>query len=189
MSKIICIKKKNNDSEIELFPGYVKLEEECVDYGENEKVCWNCTYPFDSRDLKYIPLKYSKGIFYVSGSFCSNGCCLRYLYDNYTNKELWDKYELFNFYYFKSFDHSMNTKIPPNRLLLAKFGGSMRIEDYRNNSDYNEVIYPPIVVVNNRTNPDKFSNKKETGEDLKLFRKKKLKTDTILTNLKSNKFD
>ena len=171
--------KKTSSPEIEIYPGYSK--EECL-YQEKQIDCWNCTYPFNIRDLKHIPLKYISGYFYTTGYFCTNGCCLRYIYDNYQNKELWDKYELFNFYYRKLYNQNLNIVIPPNKLLLKKFGGTLEIEDYRSNDNFNEVIIPPVIMVSSKLFSEKTENIKENKQNLKLFRKK-TKKNTILNNM------
>ena len=177
-NSIICVKKTTN-KELEIYPGYSKEE---YPYEEKNTNCWNCTYSFDSRDLKHIPLKYISGTFYITGYFCSNGCCLRYIYDNYQNKELWDKYELFNFYYQKIYSKNLNIVIPPNKLLLKKFGGTLEIEEYRSNDNFNEVIIPPVIMVSSKLFSEKTKNIKENKQNLKLFRKK-TKTNTILNNM------
>ena len=46
-----------------------------------------------------MPLKYSDGIFYIYGNFCSYECCGRYILDNYNDKNMWDIYSLLNLYY------------------------------------------------------------------------------------------
>jgi hypothetical protein len=177
-NSIIRVKKTSN-LEIEVFPGYSK--EECL-YNEINVDCWNCTHSFNIRDLKHIPLKYISGSFYITGYFCTNGCCLRYIYDNYQNKELWDKYELFNFYYQKLYNLNLNIVIPPNKLLLKKFGGTLEIEDYRSNDSFNEVIIPPVIMVSSKLFSEKTESIKENKQNLKLFRKN-TKKNTILNNM------
>ena len=171
--------KKSCFTELEIYPGY--SEQECT-YEEKNVDCWNCTHSFNMRDLKHIPLKYISGTFYITGYFCTNGCCLRYIYDNYQNKELWDKYELFNFYYQKLYNQNLNIVIPPNKLLLKKFGGTLEIEDYRSNDNFNEVIIPPVIMVSSKLFSEKTENIKENKQNLKLFRKK-TKKNTILNNM------
>tara|TARA_Y100000590_G_scaffold61267_1_gene65437 strand:+ start:5 stop:559 length:555 start_codon:yes stop_codon:yes gene_type:complete len=175
---IICI-KHNLSEENELYPGLIQ---ENVEYTEKNVNCWNCTYPFNMRDLKHIPLKYHLGKFYVTGYFCSNGCCLRYIYDTFKNKELWDKYELFLFYYQKLYNKSLDITIPPNKLLLEKFGGNINIESYRCGNNYSEVNIPPIVTIYPKLLSEKIDNKEDNKNNLKLFRKK-TKKSTILNNM------
>lgn len=170
---IVCI-KNSNDSINEILPGYVKLES---NYQKDEIFCWNCSSKCEN--IKYLPLKYKNDVFYVNGCFCSDECSLRYLYDNYNSKELWEKYQLFKFYIFKTYKHHKTINIPQNRLLLKKFGGNLDIDEYINSNIIYEVNIPSIVIVNNNNK----SIKKKDIDFLKLYRKKK-NNDTIL-----NKFD
>ena len=177
-NSIICVKKQLSE-ETDLYPGFIK--EDCT-YEEKNINCWNCTYEFNMRDLKHIPLKYHLDKFYVMGYFCSNGCCLRYIYDNFKGRELWDKYELFLFYYQKLYNKNLDINLPPNKLLLEKFGGDISIESYRTGNNYSEVIIPPIVIISPKLFSEKINNYEENKHNLKLFRKKKKKS-TILNNM------
>lgn len=170
---IICI-KNNKEEDNELLPGYVKLESE---YEKNKINCWNCCH--ECRDIKYIPIKHDKNVFYVYGAFCSDGCAYRYLYDNYKNKELWEKIQLIQFYHKEIYGEFIKVNIPPDRLLLKMFGGSMDIDEYLNNEhNYKSSVSPPIVIMGNIDTNTKI---KEI-DYLKLYRKKKAK-NTILNSL------
>lgn len=170
---IICI--KNNNEEIqELLPGYIKPESE---YNTNNIVCWNCCH--DCNDVKYIPIKHNKDIFYVYGTFCSDGCSYRYLYDNYKNKDLWEKVQLMKFYHKEMYGKFVEVKASPPRLLLKMFGGNMDIEEYRDKeNNYQSTISPPIVILGNIEG----NNKTKDKDYLKLYRKKKAK-NVILNSL------
>ena len=92
---IIKLQKKNLDIESkELLPGYIK-DNTCAIEPVQLKKCWNCNYHIKNSE-KSIPLKYENNIFYIYGSFCCSSCSLRFILDNFQNKELWSKYELFN---------------------------------------------------------------------------------------------
>jgi len=172
---IICVKKKIKDEEPELFPGY--SFEETLYEGTN-CCCWNCTYLPENGNFKNIPIKFCDGIFYVTGYFCSIGCCYRYIYDNYKDKELWAKYELLSYYFKIIYGEIVDITLPPDKLLLEKFGGNLKIEEYRQNN-YNPIIHPPIVVINNI----EVLKKEKDNDYLKLYRKKKKKENTILNNM------
>lgn len=174
MNRIVCIKNTNNNQN-EILPGFVELESE---YESKSLSCWNCCH--ECKEIKYIPLKYKDNIFHVHGIFCSDECSLRYLYDNYNSRELWEKNQLFNFYIKKIYGEYKDIVIPPNRILLKKFGGKMDIEDYRKYNLSCEIINPGVIIINNKN--DKNIKKKNT-DYLKLYRKKK-QFNTIL-----NKFD
>lgn len=175
---IIHIKKNTNteDNVNEILPGYIQNEST---YEEKSVQCWNCAHPFNMRNLKHMPIKYISNIFYVTGYFCTNSCCLRYIYDNYKNKELWEKYELYNFYYQKLYGKKIEINIPPDKLFLKMFGGTMDIEDYRDNDNISEIIIPSLVMVSHCISVEK--SDKNNKHEFKLSRKKK-KENTILTN-------
>ena len=170
---IICVKNNNKKAE-ELLPGYVKLESE---YKKNNILCWNCCH--ECQDIKYLPIKHNKGIFYVYGAFCSDGCSYRYLHDNYQNKTLWEKIQLIKFYHKEIYGEFVDVIIPPNRLSLKIFGGEMDIDEYRNiENNHQSIISPPIVIVSNGG----VNTKIKEVDYLKLYRKKKAK-NTILNSL------
>ena len=171
---IVCIKKPLNNNNSEILPGYVKLEKE---YMKENISCWNCCHVCDN--IKYHPLKYKDGVFYVNGFFCSDECSLRYIYDNYKNRALWEKYQLLKFYHKHIYGEFTDINMIPDKLCLKIFGGDMDRDEYISNNSNNEMIIPPIVIVNN--NPIN-KNMKNNSEYLKLFRKKKDK-NTIIDNL------
>jgi len=175
---IICIKDTDNTDK-QILPGYVRIESE---YKSDKMLCWNCCH--ECSCIKYLPLKYNKSVFYVNGIFCSDECSFRYLYDTYKDKELWEKFQLMKFYHKKIYGNYIDIKLPPNRLVLKNFGGSMDIETYRNNIYNYELNIPPVVIVNNQDIGDR--KVKKDSEYLKLYRKKKDK-NTILNNF--DKFD
>jgi len=177
---VICVKKKKNGTEQELFPGY-SLEQ--AEYTEQNNCCWNCTHSFDSNNLVSIPVRFEQGIFYVTGYFCSPGCGYRYIYDTYKDKELWEKYELLKYYFRIIYGENIDIKVPPNKLLLEKFGGNLTIEEYKNKDKYNIIINPPIIIIANNSEQ---INQKENNDYLKLYRKKNKKENTILNNMKIN---
>lgn len=170
---IICIKNNNEELE-EILPGYIKLDSE---YNANNILCWNCCH--ECNNIKYIPIKHSKDIFYVYGTFCSDGCSYRYLYDNYRNKDLWEKLQLIKFYHNEMYGKFVEIKESPPRLLLKIFGGNMSIEDYRDKENYYQsTTFPPIVILGNI----EISCKTKDKDYLKLYRKKKTK-NIILNSL------
>jgi hypothetical protein len=171
---IICVKKPTNNTTSEILPGYIKIEKE---YEKENVCCWNCCHNCDS--IKYHPLKYKSGIFYVNGFFCSDECSLRYIYDTYKNKELWEKYYLLKFYHRSVYGEFIDINVIPNRLSLKIFGGELERDEYIGNNNNDELIIPPIIIVNN--NPIN-KNTKNNSEYLKLFRKKKNK-NTIIDSL------
>ena len=178
---IVRIKLNEEDELINILPGYSN-NNNINNYTENKKYnCWNCCHPVNK--LVSIPLKYENKKYYIYGDFCSLGCTMRYIVDNYKNKELWEKYELFNLYYRKIYGRDIKINIPPNRLSLEFFGGNLKIEEYRNEKYYNEMNNPIIIPVQNQSikkrNNQNFNNK----GDLKLYRKSSKENKTIINNM------
>jgi len=180
---IVHIKLKTEDKdETEILPGYVeeKYEIERV----HDIHCWNC-YQELKKSYKSLPIKYINNIFYIMGNFCDLSCTLRYLLDNFNGRELWSKYELFNYYTFILYGKHENIIPAPDRLSLKIFGGNLTNEEYKNNNmNYNEINIPIIIPINN-TNL-KYENTKinENKGELKLYRKNKKNNDCILNNMK-----
>lgn len=169
-----------SDNTNEILPGYIK-DTEYLYETETEYTCWNCFHSID-KEIKSIPLKYEDNVFYIYGSFCTLGCCLRYIIENFHGSELWAKYELFNFYCKKIYNQNIEISIPPNKFSLEKFGGNLTIEEYRSNNEYKEINMPIIIPVKHQShNNNSICNYKNTG-DLKLYRRPK-KEKTIITNM------
>jgi hypothetical protein len=187
---IISLKKPKEGANTDnAFPGFE--ENTYAEVGASDKssgpdkCCWNCTYPIQS-EVSY-PLKHADGIFYIYGSFCSFGCAGRYIFDTYHNRDLWDKYNLLN-YYFNEIMGTTNQKVQvnPEKLSLAKFGGTMRIEDYRGNASPvgGYVTVPPVFPVNHTYHANEYKSRAPEGNtDLKLFRKKAPKKKNILATM------
>ena len=130
--------------------------------------CWWCTYNFDCLPT-YLSEKYADNKFYVSGCFCSFNCAGAYNLHLNDNK-IWERYSLLKQMYYiinKEKILSINDieiNISGPRELLDKFGGPMKIEEYRKNSkilgrEYHKLIPPflPISVgfeeiTNSKTN-------------------------------------
>ena len=168
-----------NDNSI--LPGYSN-EEYNIDNTELGSLnkCWNCFHDIESN-TKSIPLAYDNNIFYIYGYFCTNGCCLRYISENFSNNELWDKYGLFQFYNREIYGMDIDIKLPPSKYSLQAFGGSLAIDEYRKEDEYKEINIPIIIPIKNNYNNKPIQNFKTNGE-LKLFRKSK-KDKTIIKNM------
>ena len=180
---ITCIKKPKND---------IKIEEEIVkpiDVSENNfqeyeskknNKCWNCSYDIDGEVHSY-PVSYFNNVFNVNGNFCCYECAGRYIYENYNDKEFWDKYYLLNFYVNLKCNKSTKVKIPYSKLRLIDYGGDLTKQEYIDSENITYDCYiPPTVYVNNLYYSKDITNTKE-GE-FKLFRKNKRKNN-FLKNL------
>ena len=156
---------------------------EKISQNNNNKKCWNCCYDIDTDIISY-PVKYINKIFYTNGNFCSYECAGRYIFDTFNNIEIWEKYNLLNFYYNVNTNNVKNITIPPNKLRLKLFGGDLTREEYinkNNNSSY-DCYLPPIIPINNLFYNNE--NKNITNDnDLKLYRKKKINKKNIKDKL------
>lgn len=179
---IINIKPSNLEEDTNILPGYT--EELCNTTKYNTcSTCWNCCHDFIGQSHS-IPLSYINGVFHIYGYFCSFNCGARYIFDNHTDKSKWDLYSLLNLYFNISQGTVGNVvNIAPNKLALEKFGGTMSIDEYRNNTYKYELIIPPIIPHNHVISllgDSKITNKNK--DNFKLYRKKPLNTKNNIFN-------
>jgi hypothetical protein len=178
---IIRIKLNSNDLNNNILPGYSQDLDYEKTINKDDLVCWNCCHKIDNNS-KSIPLAYLNNCYYIYGSFCSNGCCLRYLSENFIGNELWSKYELFQLYCREIYNKNIELKIPPSKYTLKRFGGNLSIDEYKDiNKEYKEINIPIIIPVKTNYQNKNVVNFKDTG-DLKLFRRSK-KEKTITNNM------
>ena len=179
---ITCIKKPKNIISVEdnIKPNDITNDNfEKYESKINNK-CWNCSYDIDGEIYSY-PTSYFNNLFRINGNFCCYECTCRYIYENYNDKEFWDKYYLLNFYVNIKTNKTTKVKIPLSKLRLTDYGGDLTKEEYINSENITYDCYiPPTIYVNNIYYHKDISNTKE-GE-FKLFRKNKRKT-TFLKNL------
>jgi len=149
--------------------------------------CWNCNYSTLNINTNIsIPLKYSLGIFYIYGNFCSYECAARYVLDTYNDKDKWDKYSLLNLYYNIS-NKAIGEKVTPapSKLLLKDYGGTMDINEYRkvpNSHNIYNLYQPPIVPIRYKLNLLENKTASETKHNYKLYRKKPINTGNSIYN-------
>jgi len=91
--------------------------------------CWWCCYNFDNTPC-FIPDKYVNDNYYVFGCFCSYGCAMAYNL-NMNDYKVSIRSGLLKDMYYKMFG-TTKTGISPAKEILEKFGGPMKIEDFRN---------------------------------------------------------
>lgn len=146
-------------TEVKVYPIDLKLfnlEQEKLIPTKTNICCWWCTYQFDCLP-SYLPEKYSEGTFFVSGCFCSFNCAGAYNLQLADNK-LWERYSLLKLLYYMINKEKINSindieiNIAGPKELLEKYGGPMKIEDYRKNSkilgrEYHKLI-PPFTPMN-----------------------------------------
>ena len=118
--------------------------------------CWWCTYDFDCLPT-FIPDKYHDKQFYVFGCFCSFNCAGAYNL-NLNDNKVWDRYSLLKqMYYMININNitsinDIEINISGPKELLEKYGGPMKIDEYRINSkilgrEYHKLI-PPFLPIN-----------------------------------------
>lgn len=106
--------------------------------------CWWCTYPFDTPPIGLPKRKRGETTeFQVVGNFCSFGCMLAFAKDD----SKWSVTTGDIIYFYRKMtgrsdvNYSDRKVVPaPSRYLLEKFGGRMRIEEYRKLSSPGESI-------------------------------------------------
>jgi len=149
-------------TEVKVYPVDLKI----FDINDNEIIpkktnlsCWWCTYGFDTLPT-YLPEEYNNNKFYVSGCFCSFNCASAYNL-SLNDSKTWDRYALLKRMYYdinkdkiskdkiKMTDIEINVSGPKE--LLEKYGGPMKIEDYRKNSkilgrEYHKLM-PPFIPI------------------------------------------
>jgi hypothetical protein len=146
-------------TEVKIYPIDLKL----FDMFQNKLIpaktnlcCWWCTYNFDCLPT-YLPEKYSENNFYVSGCFCSFNCAGAYNLSLADNK-VWERYSLLKLLYYMINKEKINSindieiNISGPKELLEKYGGCMKIDEYRKNSkilgrEYHKLI-PPFLPIN-----------------------------------------
>lgn len=114
--------------------------------------CMLCIEPFDNTPWA-IPYRInSDGKFEVFGNFCSANCCASYIFKNFEDDEMWDRYALLNILYQKVYNlPGAVVKCALDVLFLKKLGGILTIKEFREiSSNSNKNFYikmPPMVSI------------------------------------------
>lgn len=188
-SLILSVKPPKKNDALGL-PGYDKDYVETIPEQENLcSVCWNCTN--NIKQEVNLPIKYEGGSFYVYGHFCCFECIARYLLDNYHNQEMWEKYVLLNHYANMINGTEEERVLPaPDKRMLQKFGGEMSFDEYHSESSmgFTEVALPPIFPTSHiiHGNDPRTKHTNDANSDLRLYRKKTLKKNTIISKMNIN---
>lgn len=111
--------------------------------------CFWCSHSFENRPC-IIPQACENNVWKVYGNFCCPGCALSYLLHQVLDTHLrWERIGLLN----RLYSPAIGGRIypAPARETLAIFGGSLRIEDYREIIDKRQiridVHWPPMVSI------------------------------------------
>ena len=201
------LKKYLNDitpmyfTEVKIYPINLKL----FDTYQNKLIpthtnicCWWCTYSFDNLPT-YLPEKYLNENFHVSGCFCSFNCAGAYNL-SLNDDKVWERYSLLKLlYYMINKDNivsinDIDINIAGPKELLEKFGGPIKIEEYRKNSkilgrEYHKLM-PPFLPMNfgfeeitnsktnKNTNISNLINSNYKNDDISIKRNKPLNNIT-----------
>jgi len=176
----IFIKPEHNDGEIKILKKRVeeltlklsKYEKNvkpsiipCNDNNNNR--CWWDTCIFNTPPIQ-MPENYFNGMFNCIGYFCSWECMMAYHID-INDENIAKRTSLIYMMYKKTYNSYRFIKQAPSWKILIDFGGSISIEEFRENLisnclDYN-YIKPPIV--SRISYIEKIPIKKEDDENIK----------------------
>jgi hypothetical protein len=147
-----CVNNDDDDNDcvsvsecvgLEKPPQYMRLrvQSDTCSHGASEQVqCFWCCHPI--QEFYGLPIKYKNGKYATIGKFCSLECAAAF---NFNSTELphnaWESYHLLNA---MSRESGIPTPIKqaPSRLALTMFGGSVSVEEFRNNVK----TYTPLPV-------------------------------------------
>jgi len=122
--------------------------------------CWWCSHPFDTQPA-YIPEHYDnvKDVFYLAGNFCSWNCAKSYLYSQKSIK-VGMRCSLLSLLRRKLQGKMVRDCIrpAPPREVLKVFGGSLTIEEFRNNNtcDYEPIRRGLVMFTSNKEESELF---------------------------------
>tara|TARA_B110001469_G_C9646187_1_gene326725 strand:+ start:1891 stop:2619 length:729 start_codon:yes stop_codon:yes gene_type:complete len=136
-------------------------------------ICWNCSKKL--YKIYEMPIKIVNNVFYTYGDFCSNECCLRFAYENYSDYKYYEIQSLLN-YRNKINNIEEIIELPPSKFLLHTYGGPLSNEEYVKSENKYEVDLTNSIHINNifLKNDNKLKNTNELSSDLKIYRKSDL---------------
>lgn len=175
----ITVKLNGVDSNIledNIVDGYKKLVNNYEDISIDNKsftslICWNCSHNLN-QNIYGMPLKYINNIFFTYGDFCSNGCCMRYAYDNYCDSFYYDIKANINLR-LKLNNIDTHIELPPSKYSLNIYGGPLSQEEYIKPGENYDIELSDCIHINHvfSKNDNKFKNTNAVMNDLKLYRK------------------
>jgi hypothetical protein len=132
-----------------------------------ESKCWWDTHNFNTPPVE-MPESYFNGNFNCNGKFCSWECMMAYNID-INDENIAKRTSLIYMMYKKTYSEFKIIKPAPSWKILIDFGGSISIEDYRENLNTNTIEYnyikPPII--SRISYIEKIPIKKEHDNDIK----------------------
>lgn len=142
--------KKNGYIQRKLMP----IQMEFINKSGNHKLplttnvaCFNCCHQFITQPIG-IPVKKIKDIYHVKGIYCSFACCARAIFE--MDEQPWESYSLLMLLHkeMTGVESISKIKLAPPKETLKMFGGTLEIEEYRNNDADNRIynlLQPPII--------------------------------------------
>lgn len=110
--------------------------------------CWNCDCQFSCSPIG-IPEKIVNNQFYCSGNFCSFPCAGRYIVDNDSSVNRFEKLSALNYLYQIAYGLEITdfVKIANPKQTLHKYGGCQSYTEYHSNEEEQKIeIYKlPII--------------------------------------------
>ena len=163
-------------TEVKVYPVDLKIfdkQENILIPKKTNVNCWWCTYNFDCLPT-FIPIKYTENKFYVYGCFCSFNCAGAY--NLHKNDDHNNRYSLLKQMYYMinkgqiTSINEININVAGPKELLEKYGGPMKIEEYRKNSkilgrEYHTLM-PPFMPIN--IGFEEITNSKTTNKSAKI---------------------
>lgn len=114
----------------------------------------NCLWgfhPFEGTPWG-LPYKFENGKFHARPNFCSPGCASAYLFKNYDDDDVWEKYALLNMLFQKVVNDPNKNVIPaPDPECLSSNGGFLSLDEFINlawqgNREF-VIQMPPMVAI------------------------------------------
>lgn len=109
--------------------------------------CWWCHNIFNTPPIQ-LPDDYYNNTFFCNGHFCSYNCAKSHnlnINDNLT----WKRCSLLNLLYYQTYAEYKEIIPAPSWLILEEYGGTMSINEFRNNFIFNSkeytLLHPPLI--------------------------------------------
>jgi hypothetical protein len=123
-----------------------KITTHSLKFNKNTK-CWWCRNSFSSPPCE-LPEDYFNETFYCTGHFCSFNCTKSYNLD--LNDSLsWKRESLMNLLFYLTYSSQKQISPAPHWMTLEEYGGTLSIEQFRENSITNTkeyiVLHPPLI--------------------------------------------
>jgi len=137
-------KQKTNRKSIKYHKDIYTTEKEL---SRTDIYCYNCCHPFYNKPF-VLPIDHDPILkrYKVFGNFCSPNCAKRYGLDD---KHLCNKLHILSQMCREMYDASYTIKPAPSKFLLRCFGGTLSIEEYRNN--FKDDVKYAVKPINTKT--------------------------------------